>query len=72
MAWMAFTGLLLPVSAQEEVEVLWGRFCCAIDILLFYQLHFFEQLLGLSNLYEAVNKPVLKGDLLIQVSLYYI
>ena len=47
-------------------------FCCAIDILLFYQLHFFEQLLGLSNLYEAVNKSVPKGDLLIQVSLYYI
>ena len=49
-----------------------GSFRCGIDILLFYQLHFFEQLFGLSNLYEAVNKPVLKGDLLIQVSFYYI
>ena len=49
-----------------------GSFRCGIDILLFYQLHFFEQLFGLSNLYEAVNKPVLKGDLLIQVSLYFI
>ena len=49
-----------------------GSFRCGIDILLFYQLHFFEQLFGLSNLYEAVNKPVLKGDLLIQVSLYRI
>ena len=49
-----------------------GSFRCGIDILLFYQLHFFEQLFGLSNLYEAVNKPVFKGDLVIQVSLYYI
>ena len=47
-------------------------FCCGIDILLFYQRHFFEQLFGLSNPNEAVNKPVLKGDLLIQVSFYYI
>ena len=49
-----------------------GSFRCGIDILLFYQLHFFEQLFGLSNLYEAVNKPVFKGDLVIQVSLYFI
>ena len=65
-------GLLLPFSAQEEVEALRGRFVVGEIFCSFTNFIFFEQLFGLSNLYEAVNKPVLTGDLLIQVSLYYI